>query len=136
MSSIAFTGPIALKAQSYLQVQYTLATLPDPAPTLYILTGGCVGLDTYVAEVLHARGYHVHTVLPGDMSRVDPAWQAHCSSHEFTPLTDEPYRTRNQRMVGLCDRLIVFAYHLGRNGETMTYNLARKAGKPTQVVML
>jgi hypothetical protein len=137
--SIAFTGPITLKAQSYLQVQYTLATLPDPSPTLYILTGGCVGLDTYVAEVLHARGYHVHTVLPGDLSKVDPAWQAHCSSHEFTPLLGTPaetYRLRNQRMVGLCDRLIVFAYTIGRNGETMTYNLARKAGKPTQVVML
>lgn len=114
----------------------TLATLPPPSPTIQIITGGCIGLDAYVAEVLHARGYHVHTVLPGDMSRVDKEWASHCSSHERTALTSEPYRLRNTRMVGLCDRLIVFAYHLGRNGETMTYNIARKANKPTQVVML
>lgn len=133
---IAFTGPSTLKPASRLQVQATLATLPEPSDDIHIITGGCIGLDTYVAEVLHARGYHVHTVLPADMSRVDPSWQHHCSSHEFTPLTAEPYRTRNTRLVGLCDRLIAFFYYMGRNGETMTYNLARKAGKPTKVVML
>jgi len=136
MQRIAFTGPILLKPSSLPIVNNILDALPPPSDDIQIITGGCIGLDEHVAHRLHARGYSVHTVIPADLSRVDPVWLHHCTTYEHTALTSAPYRTRNTRMVGMCDRLIAFLYHIGRNGETMTYNIARKAGKPVQVVQL
>jgi hypothetical protein len=138
---IAFTGPQYLHIFEERLVLSTLDTIPSPK-AVKIITGGCVGLDEFVAMTMHARGYDVHTVLPADLSRVDREWHKHCHSHEQTRAgrtPSETYRIRNTRMVGICDQLIAFLRNgstTARSGEVMTYNIARKAGKLIQVVEL
>jgi hypothetical protein len=138
---IAFTGPQFLHIFEERLVLATLDTIGPPS-AIKIITGGCVGLDAFVASTMFARKYHVHTVLPANLTKVDPDWLKHCHSYEQTPprSTDsETYRLRNTRMVGQSDQLIAFIRNgnlAARSGEVMTYNIARKAGKPINLVTL
>ena len=143
MNTIAFTGPQTLSEKERGVVIATLDTLmlEHNQRDTYIVTGGCIGLDACVAFYMHLRGYHVHTVLPALSAKTDPDWEAYCSSHEKCPpgvTNSDTYRIRNQRMVGISDRLVAFLKHgeLGRNGETMTFNIARHANKPARIVTL
>lgn len=139
--AIAFTGPQQLHIFEERLVLATLDALPSPEH-ITILTGGCVGLDEFVATTMHQRGYTVHTVLPAIHRLVDPKWWEHCTTHETTALrstASETYRLRNTRMVGRCDKLIAFIRNgntAARSGEVMTYNIARKAGKTIEVIAL
>jgi hypothetical protein len=138
---IAFTGPQFLHIFEERLVLATLDTIPSPK-AVKIITGGCIGLDAFVASTMHARGYDVHTILPANLTKVDRNWQVYCTTHEQTPegrTSSETYRLRNTRMVGRCDQLIAFIRNgnlHARSGEVMTYNIARKAGKLIQVVEL
>jgi hypothetical protein len=138
---IAFTGPQFLHIFEERLVLATLDTI-GPPNSVKIITGGCVGLDAFVASTMHARGYHVHTVLPAKLTKVDRNWAVYCTTHETCPpgRTDsETYRLRNTRMVGQSDQLIAFIRNgnlAARSGEVMTYNIAHKAGKPINLVSL
>lgn len=142
MRRIAFTGPQSLTTRERLIVVTVLNSLPAPSSEILIVTGGCIGADELIATTMYARGYSIHTVVPAILTLVDPLYKTHCTSYEVTPpgrTSSETYRIRNTRMVGMSDELIAFLKHgdtTYRSGEVMTYNIARRAGKPIRVVAL
>lgn len=107
-----------------------------------IVTGGCYGGDAVIAAAAKARGFRVHTVLPAVMAQVDGRWKEHCTTWEQTAMTAEPYRTRNERIVALADRLVAFPERAEddprsrRSGTWMTVRIARRAGKPVDIHIL
>jgi hypothetical protein len=140
--TVSFTG-----TRSIQQEQGDLETICEVVSALpftsRIVTGGCTGVDTIVASYAHAAGYHVHTVLPTNLSQVDPDWQKHCSTFEQAsghyPVS---YRTRNQRLVRLADELIVIAAYPEtsnmsiRSGTWMTARMGRRKGIPVREYIL
>src|SRR5262245_45117958 len=99
--SIGFTGSREITPSMAAYIDGVIAILPVAS---IVVTGGCIGVDAYVATRAHARGLHVHTILPADRSRVDPDWRSHCTTVEAMP-QGTSYRSRNVRLVMNADRL-------------------------------
>lgn len=102
---------------------------------VWVITGGCVGVDAYVAEVAFRRGLHVHTILPADRSRVDPQWRDHCTTYEEMS-RGTTYRDRNERIVALTTTDMFAVPEASeddpisrRSGTWMTVRIARRARK-------
>lgn len=107
------------------------------------VTGGCVGIDHIVGRWLfhHYPERHHTVVVPADRSRVAAWWRHYLPGGagpvatnltviEMPPGTD--YRSRNVRLVGLCEILIGYPqYGEGhprsqRSGSWQTLRLARQ----------
>lgn len=138
---VAFSGPRHLLPGREEQIAAVLDDLP--AGTL-VLTGGCVGVDAAVARLALARGLAIYTILPPNLSQVDPEWRAHCSAYEQLPTGDrsagaEGYRLRNTRMVSLSTRLVALPdrpYVRGlRSGTWMTVHIAERAALPIDILL-
>jgi len=109
------------------------------------VTGGCRGGDRAVgtiAVVMYPDARH-EVVLPADRSQVDPWWAepeyltANIAIVECPAGTD--FRYRNTRIVDLSDKVTALPYgrlERPRSGTWMTANIARRAGKLWQVVVL
>lgn len=106
-----------------------------------IVTGGCVGVDHFVAAFARKEGRPVHTVVPSDRSRVAPTWRKHCDTFEEMS-TGTSYRDRNARIVELSDRVLAIPDHDEltpeslRSGTWQTIRMGRNAGIETEVHIL
>lgn len=141
--TVAFTGTRRfLTGDERIRVAEIIRALPKGTR---IVTGGCVGLDAFVAYYAHACGYHVHTIVPADRSRVDPGWRQNCTTFKEMP-KGTTYRDRNVEIVSELteedDTLYGVPDHdeheaeSWRSGTWQTIRLARKAGKPVDVHVL
>ena len=103
------------------------------------VTGGCVGVDAFIAMVGHATGFHVHTVLPANHVKVDQEWKKSCTSYYQMP-NGTDYMDRN-------DELVNRSTHMGgafpdgpeqqRSGTWATVRRFRRKGvKTTRIVVL
>lgn len=113
-----------------------------------IVTGGCVGVDAFVAEHAYQaergdgkRIWDVHTIMPYLRSQADPNWRDYCDSWvEMGKGTT--YKDRNIAIVLDVHYLIYFPKYAEsdprskRSGTWQTYRLARAAGVPTRGVIL
>ena len=92
----AFTGsrgPLSREQQG--MIERAIDALPKPS---VIVTGACLGVDSYVARYAVLTGHKVHTVVPGNRALVDPEWRSWC--HTFTEMPpDSTYRDRNVELV-------------------------------------
>lgn len=136
--SVGFTGSRELEAWQRLAIDDELGRLAAADPPSRIVTGGCTGVDAYVARRAHALGLHVHTVLPANRGRIDPDWRAHCSTYEQMPQGTD-YRARNQRLVALADELVAVPRFAEdnprsyRSGTWQTVRIARGLGRSVRV---
>jgi predicted Rossmann fold nucleotide-binding protein DprA/Smf involved in DNA uptake len=135
--TVGFTGSRHVTADMQEAIKKILLELH---PEATVVTGACVGVDSYAAYRAWVLPFmKVHTIVPADHSRLDPYWRDHCDTFEHMPPGTD-YRARNERIVELSDRLIAFPEHAEddprsrRSGTWMTVRIARKAGKPVQVI--
>jgi hypothetical protein len=135
-TGVGFTGS---RHSTQAQRERIDAVLDQVHSAVWIITGGCIGVDAYVAESAHRRGLHVHTVLPADRSRVDPHWRERCTTYDEMP-AGTTYKDRNQRIIDLTTEHL-FAYPEAaeddarslRSGTWQTVRLGRHAGKRIHV---
>lgn len=101
------------------------------------ITGGCVGIDAMVAEAAFRRGERVHTIIPSNLSLVDPWFLCRCTTYEYMA-QDSTYRDRNLRIVESSDLLVAIPESASnqRTGTWQTINLAQKAGLEVVVYTL
>jgi hypothetical protein len=99
---------------------------------LFIIVGGCIGADAIAANIATSMMIHVHTVLPYDMSKVDPYWETFCSSYEKMP-EGTTYKDRNVKIVTLSEELVAFVSEpefihgeITRSGTWQTVRLAKR----------
>jgi predicted Rossmann fold nucleotide-binding protein DprA/Smf involved in DNA uptake len=137
--TVGFTGSRHLTGEMQEAIKRALIETQVDAT---IVTGACLGVDAYVALIAWRTPYlKVHTIVPADRSRVDPYWRDHCDTFEEMP-PGTTYRDRNERIVALSDRLIAVpdypedAPESRRSGTWMTIRIARRTGRPVQVVTL
>lgn len=115
-----------------------------------IITGGCVGVDAYVAQYAFQertagktgdRMWKVHTIMPADRKAADPNWREHCDTWEEMP-AGTTYKDRNQRIVDQSHALFAFPAHeeqhpdSRRSGSWQTVRMAQKASKPVRAEIL
>jgi hypothetical protein len=103
--------------------------------SIYV-TGGAVGVDTFVAHALHAAGFWVHVVLPVDHDKIDPDWQDWCTSYWQT---ESNARTRSKRFMDRNALIVASSDVMGaafprneeemRSGTWATIRRFRGAGK-------
>lgn len=119
-----------------------------PAGTT-VNTGGCLGVDAFVARVAFSSGYlRVHTIMPGDRRQSDPLWREFCHSFEEMP-SYTTFKQRDVAVVEAGDNLLAFPMYREwvhktrtgdprstRSGTWMTVRLARQDGKPVEVFVL
>jgi len=111
----------------------------DDLPGMYeVTTGGCIGIDFFVANWCHRHAVTIHTVFPPDLSKVDPDSSKVCNTSEDIPCLRpgdvSGYKRRNQRIVDLSNRLIAFPMYREdhaqsrRSGTWQTIRMGRRAG--------
>lgn len=133
--TVGFTGSRTLPQACYPVVERAVAALPDGT---LVVTGGCIGVDDYVAYLAHRYGFKVHGVIPADRSRVPPGWRDIYDTYEQMPM-GSTYRQRDERLVEISDRLIALpllpedAPQSRRSGTWMTVRIARSTGKSVEV---
>lgn len=137
---VGFSGSRTLTPWQQLAIRAELIALADRPNPPSIVTGGCVGVDAYVAHVAHNQGLHVHTIVPANRRLVDPSWREHCSSYEEMPL-GTTYRDRNVRLVLRSSRLVALpsfdasSVHSHHSGTWMTIRLARQHLLPVTLLL-
>ncbi len=95
------------------RVEALVQDLPDD---VVVVTGGAVGVDRWAESVARSRGLEVEVILPD--------WQRY--GRAAGPI-------RNKAIVEAADRVVAFWDGRSR-GTRSTIELARKAGKPVEVV--
>jgi hypothetical protein len=63
-----------------------------------VITGACVGVDSFAARYARRLGHQVHTIVPADRSRVDAEWRSWCTSFIEMP-PGSTHRDRNVFLV-------------------------------------
>lgn len=93
------------------------------------ITGACIGIDAMVAEAAHRRGEHVHTIIPSNLSAVDPWVYTRCTTYEQME-KGSTYRDRNLRIVESSNLLVGIPETATnqRTGTWQTIRLGQKAG--------
>jgi hypothetical protein len=109
------------------------------------ITGGAVGVDTYVLRKMSAwlpKAEH-RVYLPAHGPDWDNEYLALADTVVRIPDTmNHPHRSRNAAIVDGCDVLLAFPLHnedhgqSKRSGTWMTIRMARKAGKPIVLTVL
>lgn len=139
MDAVGFSGSRRPLTRAH-QDRVRQAVLSLAQGTL-VVTGACVGLDAFVAEVAFKAGYRVKTIVPADRKAVDPNWREHC--HEFEEMPEgTDYKARNARIVALVGHLFAFPLHAEKDGRSLrsgtwqTVRMAWNAGKETDYVIL
>jgi predicted Rossmann-fold nucleotide-binding protein len=133
---VGWTGSRNITEAMRQYIDQTIAALPH----VIVVTGGCIGVDAYVARVAHARGLHVHTIVPYDRSRVDPDWEQYALTCYPMPL-GTTYKDRNQAIVNRSDIMYGVPSHpesdpkSRRSGTWQTIRMARRQDVPTYVFL-
>lgn len=113
-----------------------------------LIFGGAIGADTVaLAEALAARPAigtpQITVVLP--MTVLDQPIAARPFIYQADTIVEMKqsrrvgngmYRTRNEEMVRRAGRVVAFWDGVERGGTWMTMNIARRAGKPVEVVII
>lgn len=103
------------------------------------ITGGCIGFDAQIAKAAFEAGEEVLTIVPANLSQVDPWVYTRCTRYENMP-SGSTYRNRNQRIVDLADTLVAVPeddeLHNSRSGTWMTIRMGRRKGIPVEVYTL
>ena len=134
---VGFTGSRAVSDRMRRFIDGVLDALDTDTDS--VVTGGCVGVDAYVARAASTRGLLVFTVLPANMDQADPEWDLYCDEASHMP-AGTTYKDRNAMLVHLSERMVgVPAYgehhpKSKRSGTWQTIRLCRKAGKPIDVL--
>lgn len=130
-----FTGTRRITPAMQTSIDTTLACLPDAT---IVVTGGCIGVDAYVARGAQARGLHVYAIIPANRRQVDPEWATYCTTYKTMPEGTD-YRDRNVTIVLRSDCAYAFPEHpeadprSRRSGTWMTIRMCRKLGVPVYV---
>ncbi len=112
-----------------------------------LVHGGCTGVDTFAGWCGLARGHRVVTILPANPRHTAAVWLQdqtadRAATVRYMPASKTPYRDRNQAIVDDADRLLAFPRYpehhpqSKHSGTWQTIRLARKAGKPVEILML
>lgn len=132
---VGWTGARDMTPAMQAWIDRTVQALPDDT---VVITGGCVGVDAYVARIASCRGLHVHTILPANRREVDPDWQRYCLTYQAMP-PGTTYRERNMAIVNAADRMVAVPRYdeahprAIRSGTWMTIRLARATRKPLDI---
>jgi len=132
---VGFTGSREMTEATEWAIRNVITHLPRSA---IVVTGGCIGVDAYVARLATGYGLHVHTIPPADRSRVDPDWEQHCLTC-FPMPEGTTYKDRNQAIVDRADRLYGFPRYSEahpkskRSGTWQTIRMAIKKDIPTEI---
>lgn len=108
-----------------------------PADCL-VITGGCTGVDAFVARAAKQRGLRVKTILPADRRHVDPDWQQYCDEY----VEAGTFKERNQLIVDSSTHLHGCPLYTEgdtrskRSGTWQTIRMAWRAGITTRVLIL
>jgi hypothetical protein len=124
-----FTG-----SRELVNPEMILRVLKTLEPESLVVTGGCVGVDAFIAEHAHSLGHHVITILPADRKLVDPNWSKYADWYEDVPRT---YEQRNERIVEICAKLFGFPLHPEadpRSNRSGTWQTIRKAKRSRREV--
>jgi hypothetical protein len=81
-----------------VQEEIIARVLGDLPEGCSIVTGACVGVDSFAARYAKQHGRAVFTIVPADRSRVDPDWKDWCDMYHQMPV-GSTYRDRNQMLV-------------------------------------
>jgi predicted Rossmann fold nucleotide-binding protein DprA/Smf involved in DNA uptake len=100
-----------------------------------IITGAAIGVDAIAAREASNMGFDVTTIVPSERGQVEPSWRTWADRAIELPPSREPYRDRNEMMVGMADRVLAFVEYpeqhprSKRSGTWMTIRIARRQGK-------
>lgn len=134
-ATIGWTGTRNLSERGKLYIRRVLRALPRGTR---IVTGACLGTDAFVAREAVNMGFNVTTIVPANLSQVDPEWEEWCDNfirmHEGSS-----YRDRNEAIVRSSTAMYAVAdygeHHSKslRSGTWMTIRIARRAHVPVEV---
>lgn len=138
--TIGVTGSRSLDPMRDIpKIMAVLETLPKGST---LVTGACVGVDSFVASQAKGLGLKVHTIVPADRSRVDRFWREYADTFEEMP-EGTSYLARNIEIVKASERrLLGFpqadegAAVSRRSGSWQTIRLGKKAGLDVLVTVL
>jgi hypothetical protein len=127
--TLGFTGTQIIPLGNTYYVSDVLQILTDKYHPSKIVTGGCIGIDSYVHHWYHVNHPDIHRVvtLPKDLSKVD---MSVCSTADTLYRDQGSYRDRNKHIVALSDNMV--AFWTGKtiySGTFMTMNISYAVGK-------
>lgn len=131
MTTYGFTGTArTLSARDVDRVSKALFALVASEDIVGIVTGACVGIDSYVHHWFFKNYPWIHrtVVFPGDLKAVDLTVEATADEVIRMP-KGSSYRARNEKMVEISDRMAAFWTGQQRSGTHMTLNIAKRADK-------
>lgn len=114
-----------------------------------LVTGGCIGLDAYIAEIgattagygRQGKRWSVYTIVPSNRKHVDPDYLAKADETEEMP-NGTTYADRNQRIVETSHALMGFPLHTERDersrrsGTWQTIRMGWRHGIPVRAEVL
>jgi len=125
---VAFTGSQTITTLDKQLIEEVISSLEEPE---LFITGGCIGVDHYVAQMIqkHFPNTKHVIVLPGNMSKVPDNIRQYATTVISMPYASA-YRERNEMMVRHATRLVTFWTGKKRySGTFMTMNIANKQNK-------
>jgi len=133
---LGFTGSSHLGLQpTQDRLILNLYRLAEEVKPSRVVTGACVGVDTFVYEFFNKFYPDIPqtVVFPADRKAVGLTEDGvRAAGHTVVVMPDgTSYRQRNKKIVELSDKLAAFWTGQTRSGTFMTMNIARKAGKLT-----
>ena len=131
---LGFTGTSELPIKSQARLEKDLASLVERWVPTSIVTGGCVGVDSFVHHWFRKSHPNIlrKVVLPGNLQAVDltVADSASGGLVKMPPRgKGSSYRERNEALVESCDLMAAFWTGQERSGTFMTMNIALRASK-------
>ena len=99
-----------------------------------VVTGACIGVDAQVSNLTKIHFPYVRQVIivPYNKSKVDENVFKNGKVIYMSEGTD--YRDRNEVIVEMSDKMIAFWTGEEISGTYMTMNIAKKEGKPLEVI--
>lgn len=129
---LGFTGSQIIPPGSAGHLIDSLHLVHDKYSPETVVLGACIGYDEAIqAWYMHNRpGTRRIVVVPANRSRIGLSCLHDSGATFITMSAGSDYRSRNEKLVELCDQLAGFWTGLRvRSGTFMTLNIARKVGK-------
>lgn len=132
--NLGFTGTSSLPASSHVRIEKALILLVEGWKPKAVVTGGCVGVDSFVHHWFRENLPDIPrvVVLPGDLKAVDLSVEGSSSGGLVRMPSSgkgSSYRDRNEELVRRATVMAAFWTGQERSGTYMTMNIALRAGK-------